>query len=157
MISQQTRNNTNNNSAMDDGCGGGEQQRPVLASRYKTKMCRNYVITGMCPYEIRCMFAHGEHELRTMEMNLKDGLVTEEAIKQFNRSQKFSTATTVPLSPPAPTKKINSPSKYLHNPYSATCVYTYVYDGFPPPPSYDFDASATPIKTKRESVLVLEP
>ena len=60
-------------------------ERHVLAERYKTKMCRNYLQTGECPYETRCMFAHGDHEFRTCEMNIRDGLVTEEAIKAFQR------------------------------------------------------------------------
>jgi hypothetical protein len=57
--------------------------KPILAERFKTKMCQNYEREGFCPYEARCMFAHGEHELRTKEMNYRDNLVTEEAIKEF--------------------------------------------------------------------------
>lgn len=65
------------------GSADGER---VLASRFRTKLCANYVDNGgWCPYESRCMFAHGEQELRTAEMNLRDGLVTEEAIKAFKR------------------------------------------------------------------------
>lgn len=60
-------------------------ERHVLAERYKTKMCRNYLQHGECPYEVRCMFAHGDHEMRTCEMNIRDGLTTEEAIKSFQR------------------------------------------------------------------------
>jgi hypothetical protein len=63
-------------------CG---EHKPLLAERFKTKMCRSYERTGSCPYVHRCMFAHGDHELRTPEMNLVDGLVTEEAIKEFKR------------------------------------------------------------------------
>lgn len=63
------------------------ERKAVLADRYKTRMCRNYEETGRCPYENKCMFAHGEAELRTTEMNLEDGLVTEEAIKAFQRQQ----------------------------------------------------------------------
>lgn len=33
------------------------------------------------------MFAHGEHELRSKEMNLADNLVTEEAIKAFQKAR----------------------------------------------------------------------
>lgn len=64
---------------------GSNPERHVLAERYKTKMCRNYVQTGECPYEVRCMFAHGDHELRTCEMNIRDGLISEESIKAFQR------------------------------------------------------------------------
>ncbi|EAN82498.1 zinc finger CCCH domain containing protein 11 [Trypanosoma cruzi] len=70
-------------------CGSGVESdmaaKPILAERYKTKFCRNYVLTGICPYQRRCMFAHGDHELRTPEMNINDGLVTEEAIRLFRR------------------------------------------------------------------------
>lgn len=60
-------------------------ERHVLAERYKSKMCRNYLEMGECPYETRCMFAHGDHELRSCEMNIRDGLISEEAIKAFQR------------------------------------------------------------------------
>ena len=61
------------------------REHHLLAERYKTKVCRNFVSLGCCPYETRCMFAHGEEELRNAEMNLCDGLITEEAIKSFQR------------------------------------------------------------------------
>lgn len=32
--------------------------------RYKTEMCTNFLKFGKCPYEDRCEFAHGDHELR---------------------------------------------------------------------------------------------
>eukprot|EP00796_Vickermania_ingenoplastis_P005542 gene5543-3998_t len=56
---------------------------PVQADRYKTRLCDKFMATGFCPYEVRCMFAHGESELRTAEDNIRDGLVTEEAIRAF--------------------------------------------------------------------------
>lgn len=65
----------------------GEEDKHILADRYKTKMCKNYVSRGECPYEVRCMFAHGDKELRTSEDNIRDGLITEEAIKAFQRQQ----------------------------------------------------------------------
>ncbi|ORX72279.1 hypothetical protein DL89DRAFT_216496, partial [Linderina pennispora] len=34
---------------------------------YKTKMCDKYQRDGECPYGIKCVFAHGEHELRSRE------------------------------------------------------------------------------------------
>jgi len=57
----------------------------VLAERFKTKLCRNWVTSGHCPYEQRCMFAHGEDELRSREWNIRDGLTSETAIKEFQR------------------------------------------------------------------------
>lgn len=66
-----------------------DEKKHILASRYKTKRCKNYLATGACPYEIRCMFAHGEEELRTAEQNMADGLTSEEAIKAFQH-RRFS-------------------------------------------------------------------
>jgi len=64
--------------------------KPILAEQFKTKMCQNYEKTGSCPYEIRCMFAHGAADLRTKEMNLADNLVTEENIKAFLARQRLA-------------------------------------------------------------------
>jgi hypothetical protein len=64
-----------------------DQHKPILAERFKTKMCQNYEREGFCPYEARCMFAHGEEDLRTSDMNMADNLVTEEAIKAWQRSK----------------------------------------------------------------------
>jgi hypothetical protein len=57
--------------------------KPILAERFKTRLCRKFSDTGSCPYEERCMFAHGEANLRTKEMNLADKLTTEDAISNF--------------------------------------------------------------------------
>ncbi|KAK7194647.1 Zinc finger C-x8-C-x5-C-x3-H type (and similar) [Novymonas esmeraldas] len=64
-----------------------EEDKHILADRYKTKLCKNYVAKGECPYEVRCMFAHGEAELRTSDDNVRDGLISEDAIKAFQRQQ----------------------------------------------------------------------
>jgi len=39
------------------------------ALRYKTKMCKNWEVTGKCPYGPRCLFAHGKRELRSYSEN----------------------------------------------------------------------------------------
>jgi hypothetical protein len=62
------------------------RHKPILAERFKNKMCRTFIETGSCPYEERCMFAHGDADLRTKEMNLADKLTTEEAIRSFQRA-----------------------------------------------------------------------
>ena len=31
--------------------------------KYKTELCKNWIETGRCSYSVRCMFAHGHHEL----------------------------------------------------------------------------------------------
>jgi hypothetical protein len=94
--------------------------KPLLAERFKTKMCRSYERTGSCPYVHRCMFAHGDHELRNKAMNLADGLVTEEAIKYFKRMNyeaqrsavmMYSECSSMRSTPPPPL------SPYRHDPY----------------------------------------
>ena len=82
-----------------------EDRKPILATRFKTSMCKNYKTKGSCPYEARCMFAHGDAELRTKKMNLADGLVTEEAIKAFQRAGNVATRTTA--------KKVERPAKKM--------------------------------------------
>jgi hypothetical protein len=64
----------------------GDARSTILAERFKTKMCQNYEKHGSCPYEARCMFAHGDADLRTAEQNVTDGLTTEEAIRYFQRN-----------------------------------------------------------------------
>eukprot|EP01063_Lacrimia_lanifica_P032049 TRINITY_DN5404_c0_g3_i1.p2 TRINITY_DN5404_c0_g3~~TRINITY_DN5404_c0_g3_i1.p2 ORF type:complete len:137 (+),score=18.15 TRINITY_DN5404_c0_g3_i1:48-458(+) len=44
---------------------------------YKTKICKNWRTNGACPYNQKCMFAHGEGELRTLCQS------SEEALRQF--------------------------------------------------------------------------
>jgi len=36
---------------------------PLHNSRYKAKMCKNWMENGSCPYFEKCQFAHGMHEL----------------------------------------------------------------------------------------------
>eukprot|EP00759_Apiculatamorpha_spiralis_P024295 PhF_6_TR27873/c2_g1_i1/m.40772 len=38
--------------------------RPIVFNLYKTKMCKNWITTGACPYGFKCQFAHGAHEMR---------------------------------------------------------------------------------------------
>jgi hypothetical protein len=57
--------------------------KPLLAERFKTRLCETFERQGRCEYEARCMFAHGSDNLRSKEMNLLDGLVTDDAIRNF--------------------------------------------------------------------------
>jgi len=109
------------------------QDRQVHASLYKTKACRKFMANGVCPYESRCMFAHSEKELRTVEMNEKDGLITEEAVKKFIQSLKKSAPTQLlmsnPLSiSPSVTVQAAQGRRFVHSPYSPSCSYAYVED-----------------------------
>jgi hypothetical protein len=42
-----------------------KQQVKKTEVKYKTELCKNWIETGRCNYSIRCMFAHGNHELVT--------------------------------------------------------------------------------------------
>lgn len=71
------------------GNDGAPQKEKILAERFKTQMCRNWERKGVCPYDNKCMFAHGEKDLRTPEANVRDGLFTEESIEAFRRAQRL--------------------------------------------------------------------
>lgn len=34
-------------------------------SNYKTQLCKYWKLEGKCTYRSKCMYAHGEHELRS--------------------------------------------------------------------------------------------
>mmetsp|Transcript_17062 Transcript_17062/g.29512 ORF Transcript_17062/g.29512 Transcript_17062/m.29512 type:complete len:205 (-) Transcript_17062:711-1325(-) len=38
-------------------------------NRFKTDLCRNFEVYGRCPYGKKCLFAHGEEELRPLRRN----------------------------------------------------------------------------------------
>jgi hypothetical protein len=63
-----------------------DKEKKIVAERFRTKLCNKWLQTGVCPYDVRCMFAHGEDELRTTAMNLRDGLTTEHSIRLFKRT-----------------------------------------------------------------------
>ena len=46
-------------------------QRNVNSSRYKTELCRPFEESGHCKYGDKCQFAHGAHELRTLNRHPK--------------------------------------------------------------------------------------
>jgi hypothetical protein len=69
--------------------------KPLLADRFKTKLCETFERQGYCSYDARCMFAHGSDDLRSKEMNLLDGLVTEDAIRNFAVERYGAAAATV--------------------------------------------------------------
>lgn len=117
--------------------------RHVLAERFKTKPCRNYEEKGVCPYEHRCMFAHGPHEARTAAMNIRDGLFTEEAIKSFRRAQRVAQREAAEaaraLSRQQKLQQIASEEekdRHRARPQGAP---------LPPPPSYDCALNASPL------------
>ena len=54
----------------------------VLSRRYKTELCSNFVDKGICKYGKRCLFAHGEAELRD-----GDGAIDSTYYKKKKRKQ----------------------------------------------------------------------
>lgn len=48
-----------------------EQQTTTSSQRYKTELCRSYQENGVCKYGDKCQFAHGSHELRSMQRHPK--------------------------------------------------------------------------------------
>jgi hypothetical protein len=69
--------------------------KPLLAERFKTNLCQAFGRRGRCEYEARCMFAHGSEDLRSKDMNLLDGLVTDDAIRNFAAERYGATAVMV--------------------------------------------------------------
>lgn len=88
-VETQTQTSRHTTAQAVSAAAGTNPGHKVLAERYKTKLCKNFVDKGMCPYESRCMFAHGDDEMRTAEMNIRDGLVTEDAIRHYKRMQSY--------------------------------------------------------------------
>ncbi len=67
-----------------------QQQSSVIAARFRTKLCRTFEEKGFCPYEEKCMFAHGEIQRRTTDQNLQDGIVTTDAIAAFQERERLA-------------------------------------------------------------------
>eukprot|EP01060_Flectonema_neradi_P002623 TRINITY_DN11664_c0_g1_i1.p1 TRINITY_DN11664_c0_g1~~TRINITY_DN11664_c0_g1_i1.p1 ORF type:complete len:176 (+),score=18.05 TRINITY_DN11664_c0_g1_i1:53-529(+) len=45
-----------------------KNDKPVTVLRlYKTKICKNWKDTASCPYGDKCMFAHGDQEVRELD------------------------------------------------------------------------------------------
>ncbi|KAM6428449.1 mRNA decay activator protein ZFP36 [Liasis olivaceus] len=48
-----------------------KQPVPAPSSRYKTELCRTFSESGKCKYGVKCQFAHGSAELRTVSRHPK--------------------------------------------------------------------------------------
>ena len=46
-------------------------KKSVNPVRYKTELCRQYEENGFCRYGEKCQFAHGEHEMRSLDRHPK--------------------------------------------------------------------------------------
>ncbi len=49
----------------------GKSNQNVNSSRYKTELCRPFEEHGYCKYGDKCQFAHGSHELRSLNRHPK--------------------------------------------------------------------------------------
>lgn len=47
------------------------QTNKTTSQRYKTELCRSYQETGLCKYAEKCQFAHGYHEIRSLNRHPK--------------------------------------------------------------------------------------
>ena len=65
-----------------------------LNPRYKTVLCRHYIVEGQCMYGSRCKFAHGDHELRQLSSRSNDWA-------SIGRARRSTTPDSLP-SPPSP-------------------------------------------------------
>ena len=48
-----------------------DQSSKTTSQRYKTELCRSYHETGLCKYGEKCQFAHGYHEIRSLNRHPK--------------------------------------------------------------------------------------
>jgi hypothetical protein len=97
---------------LDDDCANANglsstERRRQFALRFKTQLCRSHAVDGGCLYKYKCVFAHGEAELRTEELNQQEGIVSEAAIRDWRRKNRLEafheTTTTAPATvPPSP-------------------------------------------------------
>jgi cleavage and polyadenylation specificity factor subunit 4 len=57
--------------------GAPDQRDQVRKANWRTQMCRHHE-QGGCPFQATCHYAHGQHELRTIEQNIAEGICSEE-------------------------------------------------------------------------------
>ncbi|CAF2696473.1 unnamed protein product [Rotaria sp. Silwood2] len=51
--------------------GTDNNNNKTTLQRYKTELCRSYHETGFCKYGEKCQFAHGYHEIRSLNRHPK--------------------------------------------------------------------------------------
>ncbi|KAJ2489882.1 hypothetical protein IWW37_003650 [Coemansia sp. RSA 2050] len=65
-----------------EGSSTQQQRRPQDNPLYKTRLCEKFEQEGECPYNQKCVFAHGEQELR-----VRENAPTNEPRGSFNERQ----------------------------------------------------------------------
>lgn len=63
-----------------------EGLQAFVADKYKTNFCRSFEQGKSCPFGFNCMFAHSLDEKRTVEMNIRDGILTAGNVDEFKRT-----------------------------------------------------------------------
>jgi len=56
---------------------GRPPPKPVIAEAYKTRLCRHFLDDNDCPFGQKCVFAHGEHDLKEPLKPLVDSSVVD--------------------------------------------------------------------------------
>eukprot|EP00516_Mucochytrium_quahogii_P000765 CAMPEP_0203762618 /NCGR_PEP_ID=MMETSP0098-20131031/15462_1 /ASSEMBLY_ACC=CAM_ASM_000208 /TAXON_ID=96639 /ORGANISM=" , Strain NY0313808BC1" /LENGTH=201 /DNA_ID=CAMNT_0050657099 /DNA_START=320 /DNA_END=922 /DNA_ORIENTATION=+ len=69
---------------------------PYHNSRYKAKMCKNWVQNGSCPYNEKCQFAHGSSELFKWASIRKQQRTERKAAKQQWAPQRTASPVSLP-------------------------------------------------------------
>lgn len=59
----QEKSSVDGEDGLNKTCVKKKTTGPVHNTRYKAKMCKNWIKIGSCPYFEKCQFAHGSHEL----------------------------------------------------------------------------------------------
>ena len=67
--------------------------------RYKTVLCKNFALSGTCPYREKCQFAHGEEEKRDKPRKRRGGKGRKRAGARSGSPSNFSELSSPPSSP----------------------------------------------------------
>jgi len=86
----------------------------IDSHKYKTKLCRNFIMGVPCPFEDRCVFAHGEDQLVAPSVSGPENHVRDAA----------------PLPPPSYTASITAGAVNFPSPQKRSSAP-------PPPPTYN--------------------
>ncbi|CAD2218059.1 zinc finger protein ZFP1 [Angomonas deanei] len=95
-------------------------------SKFKTKLCRNYLNGIPCPFEDRCAFAHGETEANAEVQSPVSAIHASFAARKEG-SDSFSDSQELPP-PPSYEESVQPPvypARFRHDPYSSTSAFTY--------------------------------
>ena len=102
-------------------CDRDERRAPIDVTKYKTKMCRNFLLGIPCPFEDRCAFAHGNRQMRSSRASAQPSPLKEPpSYNQFMKaadSPVDSPRSETPIPPPP-----GYPSRFRFDPYNTQGV-----------------------------------